>query len=114
MPRLDTFTMTIRTGERGPNRTPRYEINGFALDFDEIEGGNGPGETLELTGSPQSFPHSLALVGPEKGHWDIASVEMEMRVVGADPYNVRLGAVTLDEDTNLNLWYERPPVLLDV
>jgi hypothetical protein len=114
MPRLESFELKIKTGERGPNRTPRYEINGFALDFVEIEGGNGPGETLELAADPQSFPHSLVLVGPESGQWDIAEVEATYNVMGGDPYTVRLGAVTLDEESNLNIWHERPAVLLDV
>ncbi len=114
MPRLERIELKITTGERGPNRTPRYEINGFSLDFDEIEGGNGPGEILELAGEPQSFPHSLALVGPAEGHWDITGAEITYQVMGGDPYVVRLGPITLDDESNLNIWHDRPPVLLDV
>jgi hypothetical protein len=114
MPRLETIELKIKTGERGPNRTPRYEINGFALDFDEIDGGNGPGEVLELSGSPQSFPHSLALTGPEEGCWDIEEIEATYHVMGGDPYTIRMGAVTLDAESNLNIWIDRPPTLLDV
>lgn len=114
MPRLEQFELKIKTGKRGPNRMPRYEINGFALDFEEVEGGNGPHETLELIGAPQSFPHSLVLTGPTEGAWDIEEVQATYHVMGADPYSIRFGPVTLDEESNLNIWHERPPVLLDV
>ncbi|MBI1319915.1 MAG: helicase [Candidatus Hydrogenedens sp.] len=114
MPRLESFDMKIKTGERGPNKAPSYEINGFKLDFDEMAGGNGPGETLELSGEPQSFPHSLVLIGPEDGAWDIAEVQLTYQVMGGPPYTVRLGAVTLDGESNLNIWYDRPPKVIDV
>ena len=114
MPRLENFELKIKPGAQGPNRTPRYEINGFALDFEEVEGGNGPGELLELVAAPQSFPHSLVLTGPKEGVWDIEGIEATYHVMGADPYTVRLGAVTLDEESNLNIWHQRPAVLLDV
>ena len=114
MPRLESFDLKIATGERGPNQAPVYEINGFKLDFEEMAGGNGPGEVLELTGEPQSFPHSLALVGPAEGTWDIQSIEATYRVMGGEPYSVRLGEVALDEETNLNIWYDRPTRVIDV
>jgi len=114
MPRLETFDMKIKTGKRGPDKAPWYEINGFKLDFDEMTGGNGPAETLELTGEPQSFPHSLVLVGPSEGEWDIEGIEITYHVMGAPPYTLRLGGVTLDAETNLNIWYDRPPKVIDV
>jgi hypothetical protein len=114
MPRLEQFELKIKTGERGPNRMPRYEINGFALDFEEVEGGNGPGEVLEVIGAPQSFPHSLVLTGPAEGYWDIEEIEATYEVMGGDPYTIRMGPVTLDDESNLNIWHERPAVLLDV
>jgi len=113
--------LTIKMGERGLGRNPRYAINGFDLDFDEIKGGSGPHETLELTGRPKKFPRSMTLTGPDEGYWDIEEIIATYHVTTAvydasdgGPYTLRLGAVTLDAETKLNLWYERPPQLLEV
>jgi hypothetical protein len=114
MARLETFDLTIKTGESGLGVAPRYEINGFALDFDEIEGGTGPGETLKVTGNPESFPHALALIGPQEGKWDIERIDAVYHPAGGDPYTVCMGAVTLDDATNLNIWHERPQKVFDV
>jgi len=114
MPRLETLQLTIKTGARGLSRYPTYAINGHDLDFDEANGGQGSKDTMELSGSPQSFPHSLTLIGPDEGYWDIEQIEATFHVSGGSPYTVRLGAVTLDSGSNLNLWYDRPLQLLDV
>jgi len=113
--------LKIKMGERGLGRNPRYAINGLELDFDEIKGGSGPHETLELTGRPKKFPRSMTLIGPDEGCWDIEEIVATYQVTtgvynegGAGPYTLRLGAVTLDAETKLNLWYERPPQLLEV
>lgn len=114
MPRLDTLSLKITTGKRGPNQEPRYEINGFELDFNEVKGSNSPGETLELSGSPQSFPHSLTLIGPKEGHWDVERIDATYHSDCDEPYTIHLGAITLDAETKLNLKYDRPLKLLDV
>ena len=115
MPRLEDFTLKIKTGERGLGYTPKYQINGFSLEFDSIDGGTGAGETLTVRGEPQSFPHTLLLEGPRDGEaWDIEEIEAEYTVFNEEPYTVRLGAVHLGETDDLNIWYERPPTVIDV
>jgi hypothetical protein len=116
MPKLDRFTLEIKTGKRGGPKTPMFNINGFPLEFDEAEGGTGPGESLKAVGAPFSFPHALALIGPADGAepWDIESVRATFECANMDPYTVRLGAVTLDDESNLNIWYEPPPPTFDV
>lgn len=114
MPRLDTFQLSLITGETGPGCVPKYSINGFPLEFDEQTGGTNPGETLEVVAHPQSFPHTLILSGPESGNWEIAGAEITYQCDGEDPYTVKLGAVTLDDHADLNLWYARPPKVFDV
>lgn len=113
MPRLETLELKIKTGQRGLNHVPGYAINSHEIPFDQAEGGCGPGETLTASGSPKSFPHSLTLTGPDEGFWDIEQIEAIFHV-GDSPYTVYLGAVTLDSESKLNLWYDRPPILLDV
>ena len=114
MPRLEQFRLTIRTGTRGRIDLPRYEINGFQIDFDSVEGETSSGGTLKATGCPRSFPHALTLVGPEDGAWDIDGIEAVYECSGEDPYTVRMGAVTLDGETNLNIWHEPPLPAFDV
>lgn len=114
MPRLDTFHLKIHTGNAGLPGAPKYAINGFPLEFDKVQGSAGPGEVLELTGHPQSFPHSLLLSGPEEGQWEIAGVEATYHCANETPYTLRLGPVTLDTHSDLNLWYPRPPKVIDV
>lgn len=114
MPRLEKLSLTIKTGDRGLEQKPEYAINGFEIGFDELKGGTGPGETLVATGYPQSFPHSLVLVGPNEGTWDIESIEATYECAADTPYTVRLGTVTLDDTSNLNIWYERPAKVIDV
>ena len=113
MPKLERFTIEIKTGERGGPENLQYLINGFPLDFDETEGGTGRGDTLTASGSPQSFPHALLLRGPEEGSWDIESVHLSYEC-GDDDYTVNLGAVVLDSESDLNIWHEAPMPTFDV
>lgn len=114
MPKLNTFTLNIKTGQRGPGGVPQYAINGFALDFDDSSGSIDPGATLQATGNPESFPHSLTVIGPTEGSWDIESIEATYQCLGEEPYTVRLGAVSLDDQSDLNIWYQRPERVIDV
>jgi len=114
MARLETFSLVIRTGGRGLDETPAYTINGFTLPFDQVDGSARAGGVLEATGHPQSFPHGLTLVGPSEGAWDIEGIEATYELDGEAPYTVRLGAVTLDGQTELRLWYPRPAEVIDV
>lgn len=114
MPRLDTFTLEVTTGDRPGPEKPLFTINGFPLEFETVEGGTGAGETLKATGEPHSFPHALTLRGPEEGPWDIAGVVATYHVAGEEPYTVHLGAVTLDGESDLNIWHERPAPTFDV
>lgn len=116
MPRLEKFTLKIQTGARGIDSEPKYKINGFPLAFDTREGGTGPGESLEAMGEVQSFPHSLTLDGPQQSGeaWDIEGMEITYEVYGQEPFTLRFGSLSLDGQSDLNLWYERPPAVIDV
>ncbi len=114
MPKLNTFDVTIKTGELGLGATPKWSINGFVVDFEQSRGGTGPGETFEGVASPGSFPHTLSIRGPESGAWDIEEARVTYYPNGEPPYTVRLSAVTLDDNADLNIWYERPQKVFDV
>ena len=114
MPRLETFELQRHTGGQGLRETPQYSINGFTLAFDEIDGSNDAGQTLRAKAAPQSYPHSLVLVGPEEGAWEIEGITATYHCAGEEPYVLRFGPVMLDDHSDLNIWHERPPRTIDV
>lgn len=114
MPKLDTFDLEIKTGDKGRDDVPKYAINGFPLDFDAYTGGAGPSETFKAKGSPRSFPHSLTLIGPESGEWEIESMSMTYYCSGEDPYTIRIGKFTLDDQSDANIWHDAPAEVFDV
>ncbi len=114
MPRLQCFDMTVKTGERSCDRTPGFVINGFELEFDNVEGGTEPGDTLTCKGSPDSFPHSLHLTGPEEGTWDISELSITYYPYGEEPYTLRFAPVSIDSDSDLNIWHQKPAAAWDV
>ncbi|MFP6598188.1 MAG: helicase [Candidatus Hydrogenedentota bacterium] len=116
MPKLNEFKLEIKTGtNRGPEK-PSFSINGFPLEFDETDGGTEAGATFTAVGSPNSFPHSLVLMGPERGEpdWDIETVTATYECDSMETYVVRMGAATLDDNANLNIWHEPPLPTFDV
>lgn len=114
MPRLETFEIEIVTGAQGRDDAPKFSINGFDLDFETSEGGTGPGETFRATGAPGSFPHTLLLLGPDSGTWEIDRMQITYYPAGEGPYTVRFGAVSVGDDADLNIMKERPLVAFDV
>jgi len=114
MPRLSAFDLKIRTGEQGRDSAPQYTINGFTLDFEDAKGGCGAGETLEATGTPDSFPHTLVLRGPDSGTWKIDEITATYYPAGEEPYTLHFGPVDLDSESDLNIWQPRPLPVFDV
>jgi len=114
MPKVDSFQIKIKTGQNGRATPPVFKINGFELPFEDSEGGLGSGETFTGKGSPQSMAHSLHLVGPGEGEWDTEETTITYQCSGEEPYTVRLGSVTLDSDSDMNIWHERPLPVFDV
>jgi len=114
MPKLNTFSIKIETGERGTEDPVKFNINGFPIPFENGAGGTGPGQVFEASYEINSFPHSLALVGPEKGAWDIKKISLEYLCQESKPYSVTFGEVTLDATTEVNIWQEPPLPSFDV
>lgn len=116
MPKLNQFSIEVKTGNNPGPESPQFAINGFPLEFDELEGSAEAGATMKATGFPNSFPHTLVLKGPERGapDWDIESAIVEYECERMEPYQVRLGAITLDDNDDLNIWHEPPLPTFDV
>lgn len=108
MPKLNNFKVTIETGDSGAGGPVLFNINSHKLPFENVEGGTGPGETFEGGYDVNSFAHSLSLVGPQEGKWDIKKIVIDYQIENTPPYSLTLGAVTLDETNEVNIWQDPP------
>ena len=114
MPRVLTFKVNIETGKQGPNETVNFCFNGHKMPFENVTGSNESDAIFEGSFAVNSFAHSLTLVGPEKGKWNVEKVTVDYECEGEKPYVVKWGAVTLDETTEMNLWQDPPAPMFDV
>ncbi len=108
MPRVNSFKVNITTGENGTGDPVLFNFNSHKMPFNNVEGSGESGSTFVGDFEVQSFCHSLTLVGPESGTWDIETVTVEFLCDGEEPYSVHYGAVTLDATTEVNLWRGPP------
>ena len=114
MPRVLTFKVNVETGKEGPNEPINFCFNGHKMPFDKTIGSNESDSIFEGSFDVNSFAHSLTLVGPEKGKWEIEKIRVDYECEGEKPYTVNWGAVTLDETTEVNLWQDPPIPAFDV
>ncbi len=108
MPRLNTFKVTVETGDTGTPGPVKFSINNHTLPFEDTQGGTAPGETFEGRFEVNSYAHSLTLVGPEEGRWDIRRITVDYDCDHTEPYTVNFGAVTLDDTNQVNIWQDPP------
>ena len=114
MPRINRIEITINTGQSGWEGPVCLEFNGHQLPIDLREGSAEAGGHLVGECQPNSFAHSVHLVGPQAGKWDIDELSVTYDVTAGDEYSVRFGAITLDETQSLDIWQERPLPTFDV
>ena len=115
MKRLEEFILKVNTGPRGRKDLPRVRIDDeFSYELENVEGTADSGDVLVGSYAPHKMIHSFVLEGPQAGYWDIEKTELTMRVREREPYTVRLGPVTLDARSDLNLMYESPEDTFDV
>ncbi len=114
MPKLNRFKLEIQTGDTGTEGPVQFTINNHKLPLEETEGGVGPQETFSGGFEIRSFAHSLTLVGPEKGEWEIEKMKVDFECEHTDPYSVTFGPVKLDETTEVNIWRDPPQPVWDV
>ena len=114
MPRLNAFTVTIKTGENGLDDPPSFKINGHSMALEADSGGCGAGETFVGGFSPRSFAHSLVLEGPKMGKWDLERVEITFDCDGDAPYTCVFAPIALDANSELNIWQDKPLPTFDV
>lgn len=114
MPRLLDFKMTIQTGDKGMEGPVMFSINNHHVPLEDVTGGCGAGEVIEGGFKVNSFAHSMTLIGPEKGEWEIKTLKVDFNCENAEPYSVTFGPVTLDDKTEVNVWQDPPLPTFDV
>ena len=106
MPRVLSFDLSVKTGSQSTETPVRCCINGHTIELDDATGGTGPNEVLSGSVRIMSFVHTLTLVGPDEGQWQVDGIEVKFHCDGLEPYLVRFGEVTLDQETEVSIWAE--------
>ena len=114
MPKIESFSVEIQTGKSGVSEPILFNFNSHTMPFNNIEGSTASGQVFSGDFEVRSFCHSLTLVGPESGTWDIESIRIDFVCEGAEPYSLNYGAVSLDATTEVNLWRAAPPKTFEV
>ena len=114
MPRVHSFKVRIETGAQGTAGLVQFNFNSHTMPFETITGSTESGAVFEGRFVVDSFCHSLTLVGPDSGTWDIDAMTVEFECDEMEPYSVHYGAVSLDEATEVNLWRPAPAPIFDV
>ena len=109
MPRLISFGVKITTGQQELKEPVRCCINGHTQTMTNTCGGTALGEVFTGDFTVNSFVHSLTIVGPDEGLWDIKTIEVDYECADSDPYKAQFGAVSLDEETEVNIWVDPKP-----
>ena len=114
MPRINTFKVKVQTGQQGTSEPVHFNFNNHKLPFENVTGSAESGKEFEGSFDVNSFAHSLTLVGPESGKWEIEKVSIEYDCENEKPYTVHFGKVNLDETTEVNIWQDLPVPAFDV
>ena len=107
MPLVKTVKVEITTARRDVDWPVMLEFNGHQLPFDTVDEVD---ESHVFRGgfTPNSFAHSVLIVGPETGEWEISGLQVTYDPMGHDPYTVHFGEITLDSETSLDIWQDPP------
>lgn len=108
MPHIQRIEIEIITGASGHDTPVTLAFNGHELEFDDEDGSTTPGARFTGTFEPHSFAHSVELLGPESGTWNIESISVAYRCSNEAPYAVHFGAVQVQSGQKVDIWQDRP------
>jgi hypothetical protein len=108
MPKVHRIRLELQTGARGHEEPVVFSFNSHDLPLRVLEGGPGAGQTLVGEFEPQSVAHSVTLLGPSTGVWDVQHLSVTYSA-GADEWTVRFEPFELDPQTAADIW-EPPPL----
>jgi len=102
MNKVDTVHLVIRSGAVGTSSAVRMRFNGHVVELTRINGGTGPGETFEGQFHVRSVAHSVSLLGPDLGRWEIEGIVA--RYEGVEQLTRELGPLALEPGGEADLW----------
>lgn len=114
MPRLNKFTMEVKTASVGIKEDVRINFNGHIVSPDNPSGATEAGDVFQGEFSPMSYVHQMSLLGPKSGLWDIEQINMVYELEDEEPYAVSYGPILLDQSNHVNIWEEKSPPTFDV
>ena len=106
MQKVETLRLRIRTGARGTQDPVRIRFNGHELALVVDAGDTSAGADFEGSFVVSSVAHSVELLGPMTGVWDVDEVVAVYE--NLDPAERRHGPASLAEGQTLDLWNETP------
>lgn len=113
MPRIEQLRVAITTGAVGHHEPVRVEFNGHVLPAIEAVGGAAAGASFDGRFSPRSMSHSIRLLGPSAGAWEVQECRVTLDT-GVEPYTVTFEPFVLQAGEAASLWAERPAIPFDV
>ena len=111
--KLAQMTLSLTTGARGRVGIPVVEFNGHRLPLGQVEGACGANERLNATIRPASVAHTVRLLGPDDGFWDIEALRIDY-VGDAGTWSVEFDAFVLDADSSADIFRLPPLPVWDV
>ncbi len=106
--KLAQMVLHLKTGERGRSDVPDLEFNGHLLPLRDVEGSCGSGESLQGMIRPGSVAHTVRLVGPETGTWDIESLRIDYEG-DTGSWTVEFEPFDLDDSSSADI-FRLPPL----
>ena len=100
--------LELKTGERGRSDLPQLEFNGHSIALSGVKGGCASAETLVGFIRPGSVAHTIRLVGPETGAWDIESMRVDYEGETGS-WTVEFAPFSLDDESSADI-FELPPL----
>lgn len=113
MGRLEAIALDITTGTHGHSGPVVVDCNGYRFECLDSEGRAAAGQHLEVRLPLRSFAHTLRLLGPAEGRWEVARLSVTYDT-GAEPYTVAFEPFTLEAGDAADLRADRPTPYFDV
>lgn len=102
---IQTQQLTLDAGTPSPG-TPvpvRIRINQFVVPLNRLKGDLEPGHTYEGSLDINSVVHSLELMGPPSGRWEIDSMTATFRMDNGSHVH-EMVSISLDANQPTNIW----------
>lgn len=103
MSRLNTLRLALQTGATGTTTPVRIRINGFTVPVKRLSGDTGSRERWQGSLDINSVVHTLELLGPTSGSWELDELVATFETATGTHANVLQG-IRLGEQQALNIW----------